>query len=515
MHKKIQLLLACSVTILMLCVKGEDQIGRTNSFDPSGDNYHPPTITAMADTTVFIKDSVYLHASAADVNGLVNRYLWAMDGKHFLDTSNSNSKLHIFASPGKDTILVSAIDTNGLKANIDTIVVTVRLGRPVISVKPDSMVIATGDSLTLIASDFDTNGIIKALYWAMDGVNFSATTPKDSIKKVAFSTQGSKMVLVKAMDDDSLVAYDTVLITVRDPAPLIFAPLPNAQLAYNNTTLQWQPGLYNDHFQVLLDTVNPPIAIVNYSTHDTFMVESNLAYSKSYWWEVIGFDKTGLYASSTIWKFTTSQKPPDKPLLSAMDLDSATIAVQWNKISGATSYTLQNASDSTGPFAQLYSGVDTTYSQTGLPKNQKVWYRVQAVNTTQTSEWSDTVMSMIVSLTGTWVGTWEWSGQAFTCTINDGGEFSMVLIQNGDSLSGSTSGGGIQTIYSDCTIESVRSDVGTVSGTISGATLNLSFGFGTTLNFTGVATLKSDTLSAVFTRNTTGGQGSFALIRLF
>jgi len=519
MWKKIQLLLICAVFLFMLCTKSEDLVGRTNPFDNGGSNYFPPKVFVMPDTTVFIDDSVYIHASATDANGIVNRYLWAKDGKHFLDTTNSNQLYIRFTTSGMDTILVSAIDTNGMKANVDTIIVTVRLGRPTISVTPDSAVVATGDSLTLTASTYDTNGIIKAIYWATDGKNFSyfQTTPGNKTITVAYQSSGRKTILVKAIDDDSLAAYDSAFITVRDPSPLIFAPVTNAQLVSNSATLQWQSGLYNDHFQVFMDTVNPPIAFVNYSTHDTFNVVSNMVYNKSYWWKVIGYNASGLQASSAIWKFTTSQKPPDKPVLSATNIDTTAIAVQWNKISGATSYILQSASASTGPFTQLYSGNDTTYSQTGIAKNKNIWYRVQALNTIQSSQWSDTVMAVIVSFAGTWVGTWQWIGPTTTgCNAIDSGSFSMTLIQNGNSFSGSTSGAGVQNLNSgDCSLSNYSVETGTDSCTISGTTLNLFFELGGgNMSFTGVATLNNDTLKAVFIRST-GGQGSFALTRLF
>ena len=604
MGKKILFILTFAAVLIMSCAKREGQISRNNPFDVNGTNYFPPVVTAMDDTTVFIRDSVYLHAAAIDSNGYACRYIWAVDGKNFRDTANSVF-LRIFNAPGKDTILVRAIDNDGVKSkNTDTVIVAVMLGRPVISVAPDGMVVGIGDSVKLIAACRDTNGAIKALYWAMDGINFSSIPGPDTIK-TAYQTQGVKTIIAKTLDDDSLEACDTVRVYVRDKAPLIFSPLPDAALANNTTTLQWRPGFYNNHYQVLVDTVNPPAVIVNAATRDTFSVVSNLMFNKTYWWKVVGFDGSGLISSSEIWKFTTPIKPPiptdglvayypfngnandesgngnngtvygatltgdrfgnsqsayyfngtsyitvkhtaslntglftisawvkahgtgdgyqhiisksinsggsllgyclqyyylsaeqgnnkygfwtangstdnhllynnvivdswtyivgtfngsnvkfyingicvdsaicsvsltnvdlhignmsdnnnfltgsiddiriynralnaqeiqslyqeggyvpplSKPSLSAWGVDSTKITLKWSNVTGATGYTLESASDSTGPFSQLYSGSDTIYSQTGLTNNQNVWYRLKATNATQASEWSD------------------------------------------------------------------------------------------------------------------------------
>ena len=616
MNKKILFLLAGAITLMLFCAKRDEQINRINPFDTNGDNYFPPTVTAMADTTVFIKDPVNLHASCIDSNGYVKKILWAKDGKNFSDSTDSiNPFLVHFSTPGKDTILVRAIDNDGVKSkDTDTVIVTVRLGMPTISVTPNGAVVGIGDSVKLIASCFDTNGYIKAIYWAMDGTNYSATPGTDTVIAV-YSSQGTKTILAKVMDDDSLVTFDTVRVFVRDKAPLIFSPVPNAVLTNNIITLQWHPGIYNNHYRVLADTINPPSAIVNASTADTFSVVSNLVFNKSYWWKVIGFSNSGDTASSETWKFNTPVKPPIptdglvayypfngnandesgngnngtvygatlttdrfgkassayafngissyinagetlfpiaptafsvsiwfntgnksesilfdqtqgaqfsigirndsilasygsngvwipvctkpfspqgwvhlaisysnvngiqsyingsfiqtiavsqpitgvndsrykfmigrwgstlsqdqnnlkyfdgsiddiriynrvlsaqeiqalyheggyipplvKPSLFAWGSDSVTIKTQWNSQSGATGYILQSASDSMGPFSQIYSGSDTAYSNTGLTNNQKVWYRVKATNATQTSDWSDTVGAAAINI---------------------------------------------------------------------------------------------------------------------
>ncbi len=120
-------------------------------------------------------------------------------------------------------------------------------------------------------------------------------------------------------------------------------------------------------------------------------------------------------------------------------------------------------------------------------------------------------------LTGTWMGTWAWSGQGSNgCTFSDGGSFALTLSQTGTSFSGSTTGAGIQTRdNSTCAVTSTDSGAGSASGTISGSVVTLSFnlaGSVVTLTFNGTATLNNNTLTGTFVRST-GGSGSFSVTK--
>jgi hypothetical protein len=92
----------------------------------------------------------------------------------------------------------------------------------------------------------------------------------------------------------------------------------------------------------------------------------------------------------------------------------------------------------------------------------------------------------------------------------------MELTQTGTSFSGATSGDGIQDVNCrTCEVISTDGGSGTISGTMSGTTLNLSFDLGNehgTLSFTGTATFDNNTITASFVR-TTGGSGSFTVTK--
>ena len=84
---------------------------------------------------------------------------------------------------------------------------------------------------------------------------------------------------------------------------------------------------------------------------------------------------------------TTWEAIPDAP--DAPDLTvtgSSTIDVDWNSVSGATSYKLYRATSSSGSYTNIYTGSSSSYSDSGLTEETKYYYKVKAGND---SGWSD------------------------------------------------------------------------------------------------------------------------------
>jgi hypothetical protein len=93
------LIVICNILILLSCSEHSPEEKWVNPFDEDGQNWFPPTVIAMDDTTVFINDTVTLHVSYKDENGYVDTYFWAVDGNNFADTSDSLFET-VFTSSG-------------------------------------------------------------------------------------------------------------------------------------------------------------------------------------------------------------------------------------------------------------------------------------------------------------------------------------------------------------------------------------------------------------------------------
>jgi uncharacterized cupredoxin-like copper-binding protein len=209
------------VLMLIVTVLSCSNPERTNPLDPGGDNWHPPTVVAMNDTSVAIDDSIYVHAVGTDTNGTIRKYLWALDGVAFKDSTDSGRIITVFVSAGVQTVLVNVLDDDGIVSATDTVHVTVHSYAPKVIVMADTSV-AINDSFYVHAVGTDTNGTIQKYLWALDGSAFKDSTDSGRVK-AAFITSGVKPVLVKVRDDDGIVSIaDTVQVTVK-VAPSITA----------------------------------------------------------------------------------------------------------------------------------------------------------------------------------------------------------------------------------------------------------------------------------------------------
>lgn len=76
--------------------------------------------------------------------------------------------------------------------------------------------------------------------------------------------------------------------------------------------LVWHRSLNTAGYRVLLDTVNPPVAVVADSSTDTVFCYSGLTPERSYWWQIVATNANGT-ARSPVWTFRTSSGSAPTP----------------------------------------------------------------------------------------------------------------------------------------------------------------------------------------------------------
>jgi uncharacterized protein (TIGR02145 family) len=257
----------------------------------------------MQDSVVAINDSFYVHAMGSDTNGTIKKYLWALDGGNYRDSTDNGRVKVAFPLPGIKIVLVKVRDDDGVESTVDNVNLTVKLFPPVVVAMQDS-VVAINDSFYLHALGTDSNGTIIKYLWAFDGTNYRDSTVIGRVK-VAFATLGVKMVLVKIRDDDGVEsAVDSVNIMVKDNPPINLTPGNGANISTVCPTLQWIPGMFSKSFTVLLDLVNPPIAVAKIGVVDSFLtLSTTLDPYKNYYWQVVGYNATGQEARGEVWMF--------------------------------------------------------------------------------------------------------------------------------------------------------------------------------------------------------------------
>lgn len=363
---------AAILLTLATCVQEPGQHARDNPLDPSGTNWYPPQVVAMDDTTVAIRDTVRLHATAIDSNGTVARFIWWQSGSGRRDTTSDSVFSVAFDSANTIMVVVVAMDSDSLVSATDTIVLIVKAYPPVVTAMSDTSV-GVNEMVRLWATASDTNGTVQNLAWSFNGIAYRSTARGVMYYDTSFAASGMKVILVHAVDDDQQAGnVDTIRVGVRDKEPLLYAPINNAQLVGANAKLEWRSGFYNHHYRVLFDTANPPLAVIADSTRDSLLnVDSRLGFARSYWWRVIGYSALDSADTSEIWKFATGAMPRIALLAPAHDTIAADLNVTLAWTPGFYRHRYDVLLDTVNPpIRQLATALGDTFV---VATNQLTW----------------------------------------------------------------------------------------------------------------------------------------------
>jgi hypothetical protein len=150
-----------------------------------------------------------LHASASDSNGVVVRYLWALDGATYTDTTLAGTLGVVFrrSAAGAHVVRVMAVDDYTLNSLPDSFRVTVVLLPPQILPQADTIV-PDGDTLHVDVRAVALHGSIVRYYLGLadSGWSDSSATPQFSIA----DTQALPLtVRIGCLSSDTLIAADT------------------------------------------------------------------------------------------------------------------------------------------------------------------------------------------------------------------------------------------------------------------------------------------------------------------
>jgi alpha-tubulin suppressor-like RCC1 family protein len=175
---------------------------------------YAPSVIAMADTSVWINDTLKLHANGTDSNGTILKSYWAVNGINFSDSSSASVFNTSFSTSGLKSILVKVRDDDGVYSSSASFKVNVKLGAPVTRPVPDTAV-WINDSLKLHVIATDSNGTVVKYLWAVNGTSFLDSSDAPNLY-TSFANPGLKLVLVKVRDDDGVISsIDTIKITAK------------------------------------------------------------------------------------------------------------------------------------------------------------------------------------------------------------------------------------------------------------------------------------------------------------
>ncbi len=190
--------------------------------------------------------------------------------------------------------------------------------------------------------------------------------------------------------------------------PVLLSPLNEAVNQPLSLKLVWKASSYATSYHVQLSTVSDfsSKVIDDSLVTDTTRSIGPLTNGKDYYWRVSSADSNGVSAWSSSWKFTTLSAPPSSPVLASPAngsvIDTTFVTFAWNSSPGATTYWLQNATDSLFHSVTYNDSTITALSQqvTGLLRDTNYFWRISAKNSGGRSAWS-TVWKFTVAATPT------------------------------------------------------------------------------------------------------------------
>lgn len=179
--------------------------------------------------------------------------------------------------------------------------------------------------------------------------------------------------------------------------PTLSSPANNATDISTATSLNWIafPGATSYALQFGTDSTFATTSINDTTITGTSKFLS-LAINTTYYWRMKATATSGVSAWSPRWTFTTVPNAPAAAPVLASPTQGAigvpqTTTISWNAVSGATTYHVQVATDSTFPTSAMLlndSGTSLSRSITGLAVNGIYYWRVLAKNAGGSSAWS-------------------------------------------------------------------------------------------------------------------------------
>jgi lysophospholipase L1-like esterase len=173
------------------------------------------------DTTLYAHQNLLLTADAFDTNGVIIGYRWSLDGTLLpLQVPESSATFRFtIQESGTHVVTCAAIDDDSLVSSPDTVMVRVLQGMPSMTAMSDTTV-SSLDTVDLTCTANDPNGTIVRYRWTAAGAGLydSTLVPR---YRFGYNGQARVAVMVAAVDDDGLIAADTVVVVFNRPPDTI------------------------------------------------------------------------------------------------------------------------------------------------------------------------------------------------------------------------------------------------------------------------------------------------------
>jgi sugar lactone lactonase YvrE len=186
--------------------------------------------------------------------------------------------------------------------------------------------------------------------------------------------------------------------------PLLAGPADNSSVS-TAPTLSWSDTLNAFRYDVLLDTVSPPVKVAAADVSETSFTPANLQPSTKYFWRVVAkgdsFCVSPSSASSAIASFTTSESCAASPFDAIAPADGAqiqasSVLLSWNASADASGYDVYFSSASA--LAKIATAITATSFGVDVGTGRYSWFVVAHAKCDDTQTASTPVRSFTASV---------------------------------------------------------------------------------------------------------------------
>ncbi len=234
----IAVVLAC-ILLLLRC---------SDTVSPS---HRTLVISAEADSTVLINDTLRIRVASQGANAGPIRYVWFVDNPAAPDTSADSILYEVFtiADTGRHCIVVKGIGQGDAVSAPDSLHVRVHWQRPRVTLHALTPIAVNDTELCTAAGD-DSCGTIETFLWMID--SFPFMTKADSVRWI-FNDKADAYHTVRlaVMDNNGFYSdTDTVTIHVLLRRPVV-SLAPHDTSVYSNTNLRLRASAYDSNGTVV------------------------------------------------------------------------------------------------------------------------------------------------------------------------------------------------------------------------------------------------------------------------
>lgn len=214
-------------------------------------------------------------------------------------------------------------------------------------------------------------------------------TSKKSYKDTSLTTGRTYYYKIRAYKTSGKTRVYGNYSSIMKAKPLLSAPtsVKSSSVSYNSIKISWNSISGASGYAIYRATSSKGTFSYVTTTTATSYKNTNLSTGKSYYYKIKAYRTIGNVKVYSNYSSTIASKPVlTVPTWLKMSSSYNSITINWNKVSGASGYSIYRASSSSGSYSQMKTTSSATMSDSGLNSGTTYYYKVRAYRTVNGSK---------------------------------------------------------------------------------------------------------------------------------